>query len=660
MDQRTFCNHERAVSVHSNRPRGEKAGDPEESCLRLCFFKRPLLERCSCLGWPCVSRRLPRTAPDVDGPSASCPNLATILGQSKRWVICGSHLLTSLSVRARRRARNRSALLSTIQSGLPNVVSRPARRSSRSLNRRGEVESFDDGAKSGSPPGDGYRSTLSDVTKAKRLANVLWQSLIPLLFAPNCLYAQGMATPKPSPSALLQSPTKATPGKTSRSPVKHVTTPPNVTEGPPKTLSLKQAESIALRNAPTLGSAYFNAQAAKDVVKEARSQFFPQIEGDIEAVGTANAIRNTFGGTNNTVPQIRWGATGGLQNSLILSRESQGFNITQMIFDFGRTANLTAAAQFDALSQAQKAQLVRAQVVYRVDRAYLNVLKAEALLNVAQQTVADRQVLFDDIQALAQNKLKSDLDLSFAQANLDQAKQLLLQTENAVGEAFAELSAALGYKVEYRFELSEQALPPFPKESADSLTQLALRIRPDVIAMREQVLSAKKRALAERDARFPRIDAIGTIGRTPLGDPGVTGNYAAAGVNVSIPVFTGGLLSARQDEAFLRSDATQKALDDTETEVVSTVHSAWLDASTALKNIDVTEALAASSDQGLILAEAQYRAGQTSIIELSQAQLADIQAEIAAASAKYDYQILRAALDFQVGTIQYEIPKSAK
>ena len=432
-----------------------------------------------------------------------------------------------------------------------------------------------------------------------------------------------------------------------------------MTDGPPKKLTLKQAESIALRTAPILASYYFNAQAAKDVVKEARSQFFPQIEGDIEAVGTANAIRNAFAGTNNQVPQIRLGASGGLNNSLILSRESQGFNISQMIFDFGRTANLTAAAQFDALSQAQKAQLVRAQVIYRVDRAYLNILKAQALLNVAQQTVADRQVVFDDISALAQNKLKSDLDLSFARANLEQAEQLLLQTQNAVSTALAEFSAALGYKAEYRFELSEQGMTPFPKESADELTALALRIRPDVIAMREQVLSAQKRTLAERDARLPRIDAIGAIGRTPLGDPGVTGNYAAAGVNVSIPVFTGGLLSARQDEAYLRANSAQKALDDTETQVVSTVHAAWLDASTALKNISVTEALAASSDQALILAEAQYRAGQTSIIELSQAQLTDMQAEIAAAAAKYDYEILRAALDFQVGTAQYETPKPA-
>jgi outer membrane protein len=544
MDQRTFCNH---VRVRSQRPEGSR--------FRLGLVERALFIRCACLGWRCVGRRLPRTAPDA--------------------------------------------------------------------------------------------------------ARVFWQSLIPLLFAPSCLHAQGMGSPKPSPSSLVQSSTKATPSKTSRA-LKPVTPPPNITEGPPKKLSLKQAEAIALRYAPALGAAYFYAQASKDVVKEARSQFFPQIRGIVTAVGTSNAIKNEFGGTNSSVPQIRLGASGALNNPTILSRESQGLNITQLIFDFGRTANLTAAAQFDALSQAQQAQLVRAQVVYRVDRAYLNVLKAEALLNVAQQTVADRQVLFDDIQALAQNKLKSDLDQSFAQANLDQAKQLLLQTENAVGEAFAELSAALGYKIEYRFELSEQALTPFPKESADSLTQLALRIRPDVIGMRDQVLSAQKRTLAERDARLPSIAALGTIGRTPIGDPGVQGNYAAAGVVVQVPVFTGGLLSSRQDESFLRANAEQKSLDDTETQVVAAVHSAWLDASTALKNIDVTEALAASSDQALILAEAQYRAGQTSIIELSQAQLTDIQAEISAASAKYDYQILRTALDFQVGTIQYEIPKPAK
>ena len=81
---------------------------------------------------------------------------------------------------------------------------------------------------------------------------------------------------------------------------------------------------------------------------------------------------------------------------------------------------------------------------------------------------------------------------------------------------------------------------------------------------------------------------------------------------------------------------------------------------TARDQLDVAESFAASAAEPLALAEAQYRAGQTSIIELSQAELSETQSEIAAAAAKYDYEILRAALDFQVGTTQYETPKAGR
>src|ERR1700733_885280 len=118
---------------------------------------------------------------------------------------------------------------------------------------------------------------------------MLKRLLILLLLAPICLYGQAPARPKLSPSPKV---------RTIPKPMASV-----VPEAPPKMLTLKQAESIALRSAPLLGSAYFDAQAAKDVVKEVRSQLFPQIEGDITAVGTSNAIRNEFAGTNHTVPQ---------------------------------------------------------------------------------------------------------------------------------------------------------------------------------------------------------------------------------------------------------------------------------------------------------------------------------------------------------------------
>jgi outer membrane protein len=120
-------------------------------------------------------------------------------------------------------------------------------------------------------------------------------------------------------------------------------------------------------------------------------------------------------------------------------------------------------------------------------------------------------------------------------------------------------------------------------------------------------------------ARFPRIEALGSAGRTTVGNSGVLGNYAAAGIDVEVPLWTGGLLSARQNEATLRASAQQKSLEQEENQVVKEVNSSWFNAFTALKNIGVAEQLAASAQQALELADAEYRAGQTSIIERSQA-----------------------------------------
>jgi outer membrane protein len=410
----------------------------------------------------------------------------------------------------------------------------------------------------------------------------------------------------------------------------------------PKKLTLDQAESIAFRQAPVLGRASFDTQAAQQVIREARSGLFPQVVGDVTAVGTS--------GKN-----IRIGASGGLNNPTILNRQSNGINISQLIFDFGRTLNLTAAARFQALSEAQREELVKAQVLLQVDRSYFDVLKAQALLRVANETVSSREVVYDEIAALTQSKLKSDLDQTYAQANLEQAIQLVLQAKNAVEVAYAKLSEAMGFHAVQKFSLSDPPQLKFPDEKVELLVSKALQIRPEVVALRDQVQGAQKEATAAMDARFPRIEALGSIGRTTVGDSAVYGDYGAAGIDVEVPLFTGGLFSARQREATLRASAQQKSLEQEEIQVVQEVNTSWFDALTALKNIGVAEQLAGSAQQALELAGAEYRAGQTSIIELSQAQLNALQAEIAAASAKYDYQIDRVQLDYQSGNLPYRI-----
>ena len=429
-------------------------------------------------------------------------------------------------------------------------------------------------------------------------------------------------------------------------------------------LDLSTAETLALRHAPAIAREYFRTQAAKEVVKQVRAGLFPQLTGSVAAVSTGDDISNFFGGSpiTNVNPEsrpvsTRLGALGELNNPTVFTRESNGLNLTQLVTDFGRTANLVAASHFSALSQAQQTDLVRAQVLLLVDESYFRALEAEALSRVAKETVATRQVIVDQIKALVQAQLRSELDASFAQVNLEQANLLLLDAQTRLQTAFADLSAALGYQQPHTFILANASVPDVRDQTLSGLLAQAFRTRPDVIGLRDDLSAASKAAVAEERARLPRVNLLGSFGRTPTGDPQVRETYAAAGFDVELPLMTGGRLSARAREMQLRTDATRKALDDLEDQVTREVNISWLNVAQAKSKIPVTDSLLDAASQAFDLAKSRYEAGVASFVELSQAELARTQAAIDEATAKYEYEISKAVLQFDTGSLRFVKPK---
>jgi len=85
--------------------------------------------------------------------------------------------------------------------------------------------------------------------------------------------------------------------------------------------------------------------------------------------------------------------------------------------------------------------------------------------------------------------------------------------------------------------------------------------------------------------------------------------------------------------------------------VARDVRLAWLNAKTAYERLSLTAQLLKEAAQALDLAQARYKLGLGSIVELSQAQLNLTQAQTDNAGAKYDYQISRADLDYQIGAL---------
>ena len=378
----------------------------------------------------------------------------------------------------------------------------------------------------------------------------------------------------------------------------------------------------------------YAAEAGSEITREARSAFFPAVFGSVTGAGAQNGSRI---------------AAGGLNKPIILDRVAAGVSVSQLLTDFGRTSDLVQTASLRARALEQSAVNDRADVLLRVDRAYFSTLRSQAILRVAEQTVSARQLVADQVGALARSNLKSGLDVSFAKVNLSEAQLLLLQARNDQAASFAALAAALGQPDAPVYALVEEPLPPAPPPDEAALVVQALRDRADVAGERLVRESAARFADAERALRFPTISAIGAAGVAPYRQAGINSPYSAIGVNVSVPLANGHLFTARYTEATLRARAEGERLRDLENRVTRDVRVSLLDAQSAYQRLDLTSQLLDQASQAQDLADARYSLGLSSIVELTQAQLNKTRAEIEQASARYDYQSRTAALQYQTG-----------
>jgi outer membrane protein len=405
----------------------------------------------------------------------------------------------------------------------------------------------------------------------------------------------------------------------------------------PQVLSLHDAEQIAVQNHPQVQAAQNMAEAAKQQVREVRSNYYPTALGSLTGVEAENNSRITAGGLNNPI---------------ILDRYANGVSVSQLVTDFGRTHELSKSSGLHARAQEQNVSRSRAEVLVQVDEAYFAALKAQAVLQVAQQTVQQRQVVADQITALASNQLKSDLDASFAQVDLSQGQLLLIQAQNNLQASFSDLSAALGYPDERTFTLVEEPVPGPPPSDLQQMINEAFQNRPELLAERLNVESASSYATAERDLFLPTISAAGVAGLTPFRQAGLDSRYAAAGFNVNIPIFNGHLFSARLAEAKYRAQAEGQYLRDLQDRIARDVRTTWLSANSSFQRLSVTAQFLNQATQALNLAQARYQLGLSSIVELTQAQLNLTQAQIEQASAKYDYQVQLQVLKYQNGSLR--------
>jgi outer membrane protein len=400
------------------------------------------------------------------------------------------------------------------------------------------------------------------------------------------------------------------------------------------TLSLADAEARTLSNQPRLAAEVLRARAVNKRIEQSRSAYFPQLTGNATAVGTNG---------DSAV------AAGAATTSSVSTRVAVGATLTQLITDFGRTREIVRSARLNAEASQDTSEDVREKILRDVDQAYFGVEAAESVAGTASAVLDFRKTSLRQLSALAQSNLRSTLDVQFAQVLVSEAQMAVVQADSRVRETRASLAAAMGEDEVNDYVLAEPEQPPLLENDVAIYLREALKARPDLKALQAKASAAQQFAKAENKLSYPTINVLGTAGTVPERDHTLQQNYGAAGVNIQVPIFNGGLYSGRAAEARLRAQAADRDVRERTLLIERDVRTDWARARDAYLQIQVAQDLVNQTGVAERLAQARYDAGLGSIVELNQAELSRTSALIAAASARFDYLGSRAALRYAVG-----------
>lgn len=407
-------------------------------------------------------------------------------------------------------------------------------------------------------------------------------------------------------------------------------------------ITRSEADTLALKNNPGITASNLLALAAGQITRQTRSNELPQILGQMTAQKAEDGGRVS---------------AGSLTASRLYTHVGAGGTFSQLITDFGHTRDLVATNKLQQKAQNKTTIATQQDVLMMTDAAFYRLLNAQSLLQVARAAVGARSDVQNLTSALTKSALKSNLDLNVASADLSQSQLLQLDAENAVASASAALAAVLAAPPDTVYaavENSTAAPPPPPApDSSAAFNAEAQKQRPDLQALELNAQAYGKFARAQQLQHLPTITALATGGITPVGPDNVfvPNWYAAGGVNLSVPFFTGFRIDAQAEEARLRQRATEKQAQELSDTIARDVRVGVLNAQTAFRRIAVADQFRNQAAQAFALAQTRYKLGLSSIVELSQAQLQSTQAAVTAVNARYDYLLALRSLDYARGQL---------
>ena len=403
--------------------------------------------------------------------------------------------------------------------------------------------------------------------------------------------------------------------------------------------TLQQAWDRTLAVDHGLQAVQENTAAAAQQVQAAEAARLPGLD-----VGAGYTTRDNTPGAATNVGGVPADFPTGEKNS-----QSYNATVTLPLYTSGRiSSGIDAArasheaAQFDESSHSLNLKL-------RVAEAFVEVLRAERGLEVADSHVTSLEAHVRDVQNRYDQAMVAQNDLLAAQVELADARQVALQAANRLDLARAGYNRLLGWPLAQAVSL--QGLSPEPvSDTLETLVVRALGQRSELASLTQQVQALHRQAKGVRAQSRPQVALNGGYDYQENQYQAHEGQWSAT-LGMQWKVFDGGILRHQAGATERQAAALQQQHEDLASEIRLQVRQEWLDVQETRKRIVVTKNAIAQAEATLTVNRDRYENGLSTNTEVLDAETLRTRSQNNHANATYDAVLATLRLRRAVGEL---------
>ncbi len=329
---------------------------------------------------------------------------------------------------------------------------------------------------------------------------------------------------------------------------------------------------------------------------------------------------------------------------------STRFSGSWMAFDSLKTQKEIHHADFDRQSALSSAKAVDQQIVFRVMKAYQQVLYAQREIDVAHHEQETAEALLTSVDEHVKAGLAVESDRMSAEVNAAARKEELIAAQGDLELAWAQLREAMGEPELKASELKPIEPHTFPQNTLEEELATAQKTRPDLAALGQEQ-SAQASAVGAAKSDFgPRVSAYGNWEEDQSSFTGSGGNNWVAGVQINVDILPLGRRAqlSREAAAKRKIDAQVAA---SQQHLRLEVSQAHIHQKTAELSLETARAAMDQSAESLRILKNRYGAGLATITDLLRAEDAERQSQSNYWQAVYGNAMAYTELLYATGTL---------